>query len=176
MKFKEKLKKLGDCDSMIEWVGDRDLKTAWAECKRGDWMFWLIKKSNSKVTLPMRKKLVLCACDIADTVLEHVPKDEKRPAEAIRIARSWAHGEKISLDEIKSAAHAAAHAAAYAAYAADAANAVYAAAYAAYAAAYAAAHAAAYAAKAADAAYAATYAAYADIVRKYFPKPPKFET
>ena len=149
MKFKEKLKKLGACNSAIEWVGNRDSKTAWAECKRGDWMFWLIKTSNPKITLLIRKKLVLCACDIADTVLEHVPKDEKRPAEAIRIARSWAHGEKISLDEIKSAAHAAV--------------------YAANAAAHAAAHAAAYAADAAD-------AAYADIVRKYFPKPPKFET
>ena len=114
MKFKDKLVKMGACDDAVEWVGDRDEKTAWAECKRGDWMLWLIKNRHPKVTLAYRKKLVLCTCDIAETVLKHVPADEKRPAEAIRIARAWANGEKVSLHDVKNAA-AAAYAAAYAA-------------------------------------------------------------
>ena len=138
MTFKEKLEKLNACKSAIEWVGDRDIKTAWAECKRGDWMLWLVNASNPRITLAMRKKLVLCSCDIAESVLKYIPQDEKRPAEAVRIARAWANGEKVSLNDV---------------------NAAYAAAYA--------------AANAANAAYAAKCAAYADIVRKYFPKPPK---
>jgi hypothetical protein len=150
MKFKDRLKNLKACSAAIEWVGSRTAASAWKECKRGDWILWLIDKSNPKITLAMRRKLVLCACDIAETSLKHVPAGEKRPAEALRVARAWARGEKVSLDEVKTAA--------YAAYAA------YAAAYAAYA-----------AANAANAAYAAANAAaYADIVRKYFPKPPKF--
>jgi hypothetical protein len=177
MKFKDTLKKLGACGDAVEWVADRTEKQAWAECKRGDWMMWLIKKSHpKKVSLAYRKKLVLCACDVAETSLKYVAKDEKRPAEAIRIARAWANGEKVTLKEVEAAANAAyaaanaanaayaAYAAAYAAYAANAANAANAA-YAAYAAAY-----AAYAANAANAAYAAYAAAYADIVRKYFKK------
>ena len=120
MKFKDKLVKMGACDDAVEWVGDRDEKTAWAECKRGDWMLWLIKNRHPKVTLAYRKKLVLCTCDIAETVLKHVPADEKRPAEAIRIARAWANGEKVSLHDVKNAAAYAAAAAAYAAAAAAA--------------------------------------------------------
>ena len=107
-----------------------------------------------KVTLAVRKKLVLLSCDIAESVLKNVPKDEKRPAEAIRLARAWANGEKVDIKEVEKAANAAyaAYAAANAAYAANAAN----------------------AANSANAATnAATNAAYADIVRKYFPKPPK---
>ena len=52
----------GTVYAIIEWVGDRDAKTAWAECKRGDWMLWLVNKSNPKMTLALRKKLVKCAC------------------------------------------------------------------------------------------------------------------
>jgi hypothetical protein len=36
MKFQDQLKKLGACSDAVEWVGNRDEKTAWAECKRGD--------------------------------------------------------------------------------------------------------------------------------------------
>ena len=117
MTFKEKLEKLNACKSAIEWVGDRDIKTAWAECKRGDWMLWLVNASNPRITLAMRKKLVLCSCDIAESVLKYIPQDEKRPAEAVRIARAWANGEKVSLNDVN-AAYAAAYAAANAANAA----------------------------------------------------------
>ena len=173
MTFQEELKKLNACSAAVEWVGNKTENEAWDTCKRGDWMLWLINARNPQVTLAVRKRLVLCSCDIAETVLKHVPKDEKRPAEAIRLARAWAQGEKVTIDEVKNAAnaaYAAANVAANAVAAADAAYVVYAAyaaAYAAYAAANAA-NAVAYAAWA-NAVYANADAANAaDIVRKYF--------
>jgi len=149
MKFKEQLEDLNACEEAVEWVGDRDLKTAWEECARGDWMLWLA--ARLKVD---RKLVALAACDCAETSLNFVLADEGRPAAALRIVRAWCAGE-ATLDEVKVAAGAAADAAdaSYADAAADAA------AGAAYAAAAAAAGAAAYGA---DAAYAAAGASYAD--------------
>jgi hypothetical protein len=197
MKFRDKLKKLEACSSAVEWVGDQTAKQAWNTCGNGNWMLWLIGETNPKVSLPMRKKLVLCACDIAETSLGCVPKDEPRPSEAIETARRWATGEKVSMEDVKTAANAAtaaandayaANATAYAAYAAANA-AAYAANATTYAAAYAAATAAANAAAnaTANAANAATYAAAnaanaandaanADIVRKYFKTCPRIKS
>jgi len=149
MKFKEQLEDLNACEEAVEWVGDRDLKTAWEECVRGDWMLWLAAR------LKVDSKLVaLAACDCAETSLNFVLADEGRPAAALRIARAWCAGE-VTLDEVKVAASDANAAASYAAsYAADAAACA----------------AAACAAYAADAAYAAarrlSLARSADIVRK----------
>jgi hypothetical protein len=110
-----------------------------------------------------------------------VPNGDDRPRKAIETAEAWAHGQEgVTLDMVRAAADAAA---AYAARAADAAADAAAYAYAARAAARAAAAAAyAYAAYAADAAARAAAAAYAknktlakcaNIVRKYYPKPPR---
>src|SRR5665213_2960325 len=104
MNFKDQLKKLNACNPAVEWAGDRDAKTAWKECKRGDWMLWLIDKANPEITLAIRKKLVMCACEIVETSLKYLPKEEKRPAEALKIAMAWAKGQKgISLNMVKDA-------------------------------------------------------------------------
>ena len=41
------LERLGACDEAREWVGDRTLNQAWAECVRPDWMLWLHARSES---------------------------------------------------------------------------------------------------------------------------------
>jgi len=164
MKELEKLKKLSACSGALEYVETKKTFTeAWKDCERGNWMLWLIGKTVGKPGDKSRRKLVLAACDCAELSLKYVKKGETRPAEAIKVARAWANGEKVTLDEVKAAAddayfaayHAAADAA-YAAYAADADD----------------------AADAADAADdAARYKVLkqcAEIVRKYYPKPPKF--
>ena len=118
-----------------------------------------------KVETWNNKTLRLYAADCAERVLglyeKQYPKDD-RPRKAIQAARDFANG-LITKDAVNAAYGWAAANAAYAApnAAAYAANAAYAATY------------AANAANAANAAYAAKCAAYADIVRKYFPKPPK---
>jgi len=132
------LRSLDACSDAVAWAETQpDLKTAWAKCRRGDWMLWLAGRLDID-----RPTLVLAACDCAETAVRHCDKDEVLAAVwAIDATRRWAAGE-TDLEEVRAAA-----------YAADAA---------AYAAADAAIYAAAYAADAADAAaYAADAAAYA---------------
>ena len=193
--FKETLKKLNSCQEAVDWVGDRDLEAAWAECDRGDWMLWLAGLLRID-----RNLLVLTACDCAEPALRYVPESESRPAEALRVARAWCNGEATSaevqvaavasaeasvaaayayaaeiaaadIDEIAAAdidAVASANAAVAAADAANAANAtnVFAAANGTYNAAYTAAYAAAYAATDAAAARLASLKHSAELVRK----------
>ena len=150
MSLQRKLRLLRACGEAIEWVGQRDFANAWAECERPDWMLWLVGKMADEGGWPDKKKVVLLAADIAESVLpifeKEYPKDG-RPRNAIEAARGWADG-KVALKDVRAAA----------AYAAAAAADAYAAAYAAAAAA---AAAAAYAAADADADAAAAAAAYA---------------
>ena len=114
MKLKDKLIKMNACSDAVEWVGRRSLKTAWAECERGDWMLWLAGRAGID-----RKTLVLAACDCAEMALKYVPEGENRPANAIKITRAWAEG-NATIEEVREARKDAAYAvcAAYAAYAA----------------------------------------------------------
>ena len=41
------LERLGACAEAREWVGDRTLEQAWAECERPDWMLWIHARSKS---------------------------------------------------------------------------------------------------------------------------------
>jgi hypothetical protein len=144
-----RLEKLGACSDAVTWVGNRDLKTAWAECPRADWMLWLAGRSKK---LPVQK-IVIAACAFARLSLKHVQAGEDRPRLAIEAAEGWVAGTH-TIEQVDAAARAAraAGAAARAAGAAWAAGAAGAAARAAGAAG------AARAARAAGAAYAA-YAA-----------------
>jgi hypothetical protein len=87
MTFAEQLKAMGACASARDWVGARDLPTAWAECQEPSWMFWLAGRTVS------RQALVLAACDCAELALKYVPAGEDRPRIAIETARKWARGE-----------------------------------------------------------------------------------
>jgi len=155
MKWLDDLKELNPCDDAITWAERGKFKTlnqAWAKCERGDWMLWLWSKHPKQVTPEIHRKMVLCACEIARKVLNHVSKGEDRPRLAIEAAEKWAEN---PTEENRAAARATA-------YAADAAaDADYAAAYA-----------AAYAARAtADAARATARKESAKVVRKHL-KPP----
>ena len=145
------IEKLGPCDEGLDWLGDKPLEAAWAECHRGDWMLWVADRVGVDIkTLTLAK--VRCA-----RLVQHLMKDQ-RSLDARVIAEAFAAGTatRAQLD-------AAAATAAYAAYvsAADAGSAAtYAAAFAADAAAAAtAANAAANATDVANAAANATDAA-----------------
>jgi hypothetical protein len=161
--WSHRLVRLGACQVAIDWARTQpNEREAWRNCKRADWMLWLLGRLCKRLT--QRRILVLAACDCAGITLKYVSKTETRPREAIRVARAWAMG-KATMDEVRAAASYA-YAASYASYAAAsygaasaaaAASAAYAASYASYAS-Y---GAAAAAASAASNAYAASYAAYA---------------
>ncbi len=185
-KLQTLLKKQIACPRAINWVGDRNLETAWRECERADWMLWLCGRMQGTDGWSTRQEIVLTACNCAESVLEIFEKKyphDKDPRNAIATARAWAKG-KASIEEVRSASFAASSsgdtaactAAAYAAYATYAAayTATYAAdtaAYAADTAAYAADAAAYAAADAADAARNKKLKALADLVRKQLKVP-----
>jgi hypothetical protein len=181
----------GACLDARNWAKTQpDLETAWRECKRSDWMLWLL----AWTTLSQDdSRLRLMACDFAEAVLIYVPAGEDRPRRAIECARRFAAGDatRAEMDAAGAAGDAARDAAGAAAWAARAA---------AWAAAGAAARAAARAAAGAardaawdaardaagdaawDAAWAAAgaardaaWAAQSDIIRRYFPECPEIK-
>ena len=113
--MRDMLSRIGACKEAVEWVGERDLATAWRECDRADWMLWLLAKRAGNPHWPTRQQVVLAACACAETALHHVPADEPRPRIAIKTARRWANG-CATIDEGAAARAACAYdAAAYAA-------------------------------------------------------------
>ncbi len=122
MSIAQHLRELGACASAVDWVGDRDPATAWAECPRGDWLLWVAGRLGAD-----RRTLVLAACACARDALRFVPSGETRPLAAIETAERWVRGE-ASIRDVRAAAAAAADAraaasSAAAAWAADAADA-----------------------------------------------------
>jgi hypothetical protein len=108
----------GACLDARIWAKTQpDLETAWRECKRSDWMLWLL----AWTTLSQDdSRLRLMACDFAEAVLIYVPAGEDRPRRAIECARRFAAGDatRAEMAAAGDAARAAAGAAAGAAWAA----------------------------------------------------------
>jgi hypothetical protein len=153
MKLATILSHLGACTDARVWAKTQpDLETAWRECKRSDWMLWLL----AWTTLSQDdSRLRLMACDFAEAVLIYVPAGEDRPRRAIECARRFAAGDatRAEMDAAGAARDAARDAAGAAAWAARA---------------------AAWAAAGA-AARAAARAAQSDIIRRYFPECPEIK-
>jgi len=114
MTLRQHLQRLKACSEALEWVGDRDLEQAWAECHRGDWMLWLA----GRVGAPRSVEVARACAERANTA----SSDQKRDW-AIDSARRWARGE-TDLEEVEAASAASAYTAASAA-AYTAANAAY---------------------------------------------------
>ena len=156
MKLATILSRIDACAEAREWAKSQpDLQTAWRECKRSDWMIWLIARTTLDQDDPRLRPM---ACDFAEAALVYVPAGEDWPRQAIAVARSFAAGE-ATREEMEAAWDAAsvASAAAWAA-ARDAAS-------------------AAASAAAWDAAWAAAWdaasATQSDIIRRYFPECPE---
>jgi hypothetical protein len=166
----QKLRDLSACKQAIEYVRSQpDPQSAWLNCRRGDWMLWLIFRLLEKDDEQGLRKLTLVKARFAKIFI-NLMKD-KRSRYAVEIAERFGLGQasRKELDAAAAAAYAAADAAAADAAAAErrfaaAADAASYAAYAAVAAAYA----------AADAAYAeadaAADATYANIIRAEYPR------
>ncbi len=167
------LVRLDACEEAREWAKTQpDLATAWKNCRRADWMLWLLDELGHED--PKNYHLIACAC-VRETPLADGRRvwdllTDPRSRNAVEVAERFAVGE--ATEEDRAAAWAAAGAAARAVVWAVAGAAARAAAgAAARAAAWAAARAAAWAAAWA-AARAAAWAAQSDIIRRYLPECP----
>ena len=149
------LVKLLACEEAVVWCrAQPDLATAWATCKRADWMLWLLEHPEPEAGTGDHRKLVGCAVEIARTVL-HLFENARPGDPSVRDCLDFCN-------RYAAAATEAAEAAAWATGAAARAT-----------------RAAARAARAAGAgawvAEAAVHQRNADIVRKWFPTAPGLE-
>jgi hypothetical protein len=87
------LRSLKACKEALAWSKGKTLSAAWQECTRPDWMLWLCARMIDQRGWPGPTAVVLAACACAETALRFVPWGERRPAEAIRIARAWTRGQ-----------------------------------------------------------------------------------
>ena len=168
---KEKILALNPCHSGLVFAEscDFDAVKIWNTCPRGDWMIWLLRKTQSIDRQTSVKLACLCAEHVL-SIYESKYPDDKRPRLAIESAKAWADNptdEKLALVKLAAEGAWKARRSAY--------PAAYAAGYAAYAA-----YAAAYAAAADDASAFAAYAAadaaaerkwQADKIRELIPCP-----
>ena len=115
MKFADKLIELDACEDAWEWVGNRELRRAWTECQRSDWMLWLLGEMLGEPGWPDDDdhRLHHNDCDCAEAALRYVPDGKDRPRLAIEAKRAWLRGDITDAD--LAAAWAAARAAARAA-------------------------------------------------------------
>jgi hypothetical protein len=147
----ERIDKFKPCPEGREWLAkQRTPLQAWRNCARADWMLWLIGRSDNADA--ECKAIVLCACEIARTVLHFIPASDRRPLAAIVLAERWANGEAVTRAELSAACDIAWSAACGAARSAASAAACDA---------------------ARSAARSVALKSYAAIVRRHFPKPPK---
>ena len=192
LKLSTILSRLNACSEAGEWAATQpDLQTAWTNCKRSDWMLWLLDRTTLDRDDPQFR---LMACDFAGAVLVHIPAGEDRPRLAIECARRFAAGEATreemdaardaawdaAWDAARSAAWDAARSAAWSAAGTTAWSTAWSAAE---AAAWSAAGAAAWSAAGAAAGDAAGSAAWdaagsaqSEIIRRYFPECPTIKT
>ena len=103
------LTSMNACPEAVEWVGDKNLKTAWAECERGDWMLWLMGRVCKD------ERIVVLAAAKTANLVRHLMKDP-RSRSALDKALEYGGG-------FDAAASAHAAASAYAVYAAASASA-----------------------------------------------------
>ena len=95
MRFKERIDKTGACSEAVEWINGRDMKRAYAECERADWMLCLFGRMAGQPGWPTRQETMLAVCDCAETSLKYFTEkypDDDRPTKAIATAREWARG------------------------------------------------------------------------------------
>jgi len=116
------LHRLDACPESIEWLGSRDLATAWAECDEPGWMMWWYRH-HYPVKRVCVEIAIFCAREVLPAFEAEYPGDD-RPRKAIEAAEAYLRDPcGRTMDAAADAAAYAANAAAYAAYADDTAKA-----------------------------------------------------
>lgn len=99
---------LNACKDAVAWVESQSgsVQAMWSRCLRADWM---VKYAAMRFwrTLRQHRRIVLVTCACVRTVLHHVRAGEDRPRLAIEISEKWARGKKVTVEQVRNAAHAA---------------------------------------------------------------------
>ncbi len=117
---KEKFLDLNSCADAVAFAKsvNFDAVKGWQTCERGDWLIWLLRKTNN-LDKPTAVKIAIACAERVLTNFEKKYPDDKRPEMAILAAEKWLANPTLENQNAAAAAHASASAA-YAA-AADAA-------------------------------------------------------
>ena len=94
--FSDLLIKLGACKEASTWAKGKSLSKVWNNCRRGDWLLWLVVRYGDTP----RKTIAAIACDCAEPALIHT--QDQRPAECIATVRRWLKDE-ATLVEVRAA-------------------------------------------------------------------------
>lgn len=96
-----KFEKMNICDeNAIEWLKKQENeKQAWNDCHRGDWMLYLISR-KMKINSKKHKQLVYIACECARLALKYLRNNEKQPLRIIETAEKWTK-DKTTLKKVK---------------------------------------------------------------------------
>ena len=103
------LTRLDACTDAKEWASTQpDIETAWKNCRRSDWMLWLLDATNYQD--PKNYRLIACAC-VRETPLADGRKvwdllTDQRSRNAVEVAERFAIGE--ATEQARAAAGAAA--------------------------------------------------------------------
>ena len=99
-----RLEELGACSEAIVWAKRQEsASAAWKNCRRADWMLWLLGRLSGPPESESRKRLVLCSCECARTALQYVPSGEDRPRICIETTERWTRGE-ATIEKVRAAA------------------------------------------------------------------------
>lgn len=96
-----RLADMGACDDATAWaINYSDAVTAWAECRRGDWMLWLVARCRpSQPWSDERKPLVACAMECTFLLERRWPESHRKQLDdAIEVMRRWTRSEASTED------------------------------------------------------------------------------
>lgn len=99
--FAQLLEKRNACDEAREWVGNKTVEEAVAQCPRGDWMLWLLKESATADDLQDEafiRTFMLTKARIAETIVHLMTYDDSK--EAVRVSRAFGEG-RASEEELE---------------------------------------------------------------------------
>jgi len=98
--FVARLRALDACAESLEWIAQTPGEPAdlWAACPRGDWLIWLLAAMDYDARV-MRHIACDCAEDVLPIYERHYPND-RRPREAIAVARRYADGEATEEERV----------------------------------------------------------------------------
>ena len=94
MDYIDRIAALGACAEALRGLRAArhpDLATAWAACRRPDWLLWLAGRCAAYGSTEHRAVVTAAAGCVAG-VLDIVPAGDERPRAAVETAQAWAQG------------------------------------------------------------------------------------